>query len=169
PAADVLEQRRDKVKLSVHDGHCTVQSREMEPTVLARAEAVDAIEHDAPVGIPEPIKKPSKKKTAPVQQNVPPPAKTVDPKAAKLEKQRLLEEQKKLTSQQKVAPSKNGKPVQQPYDVNQANVGSGSRVTKGTQQAPQQAAQQAPQPQIVPEPKASVPQVNEDDKARQKK
>jgi len=183
PKADVLEQRRDKVKLSFHDGSCTLQSREMEPTILARADAIDAIEHDAPVGIPpEAVEKPTKK-SVPVQKNVAPPAKnkTIDPKAAKLDKQRQIEEQKKLAAQRKVAPSKTSKPVQEPLTkLDQANVGSKDNefgqlppppqqaVTKGTQQAPQQ----APQQQILPQPQPAAPPVNADDtqlQQRQKK
>jgi tRNA A-37 threonylcarbamoyl transferase component Bud32 len=151
PTSDLLEQRREKVKISFQDGSCVVASREIEPTTLARVGAsADDVEIPAPVGhVEKPVK--------------PPPAKTV-PKVKtaapqqKADEQKLLEQQKKSAAQQKKAPPTKGKPQEDPF-------------TKLNEQG-SQVNQPAPPSQIVPEPQAPAPQVNAEDNQqapRQKK
>ena len=83
PATDVLEQRRDKVKIGFHDGSCVVQSREVEPTRLTRVDrGRDEVEISAPVGLPQ--KEPTKqakptRKTAPATKTVPKQGKVAAP------------------------------------------------------------------------------------------
>jgi serine/threonine protein kinase len=146
PSRDVLEQRREKVKISFQDGSCVVASREVEPTTLARVDqSADDIVISAPVGrVEQPVKRPPVK-TVQKQAKAP-----VDPKASlkqqKLAEQKLLEDKKKTAAQSNAAPTK-GKAPEKPFTkVNEAQVN-----------------QPPPQSQIVPEPQAPPPQLNAED------
>jgi hypothetical protein len=144
PSSDVLEQRRDKVKISFHDGSCTVQSREVEPTHLVRAEAVDEVELPAPVGKPVVKNRPVQKTVAKKAKPIP-----VDPKTSV----KAAEVQKKQAA-----------PQQNPAVKSMPATDVGPQANPPPQQAPQQ--------QIVPQPQASVPSVNQADvqqPSRQKK
>ncbi|HEY5923883.1 MAG TPA: serine/threonine-protein kinase [Kofleriaceae bacterium] len=155
PSADALEQHRDKVKISFQDGSCTVQSREVEPTKLARAEAVNEVEIPAPVGKPvkraEPVKQPPAKQ--PPAKPVTKKGKTIplDPKQSL--KQQKADELEAQNAQRNAPLNKEPSPnVKQP--------------------PPQQAPQPAPsqQSQILPQPQAPPPQVSEEpQQQRQKK
>jgi tRNA A-37 threonylcarbamoyl transferase component Bud32 len=135
PKGDVLEQRREKVKISFQDGSCAVSSREIEPTALARVGvSVDDVEIPAPVGhLEKPVKRPPAK-------TVPKQGKARDPKA---EAQKLLEDKKK---QKTVAPPTKNASKEEPF-TKLNDVGSGVN-------------QPPPQSQIAPQPQAPPPQPN---------
>ncbi len=125
PSSDVLEQHRDKVKISFHDGSCVVQSRDVEPTTLTRVDRpVDEVEIPAPVGVV---------KLAPSA-----PRKTV------AKKTKAIAPVQNAPAQQQNAPAQEqknvGKKPQQSY-------------TKATTPPPAATAT-AQQPQILPQPSA---------------
>jgi tRNA A-37 threonylcarbamoyl transferase component Bud32 len=133
PATDVLEQRREKVKIGFQDGSCVIASREIEPTTLARVGAsVDDVEIPAPVGhLDKPVKRPPAK-TVPKQGKARPP------------QQKPVEVQKKAAQQNAAPPKAKTEPASQLGDVGaQAN-----------QPPPSQ------QSQILPQPQASAPPPN---------
>jgi len=158
PADDVLEQRRDKVKISFHDGSCTLQSSEVEPTKLVRAEAIDEVEIPAPVGKPildkKPVNKPAPSK-API--NVPIKGATkkgktipLDPKAnlkqQKAAELKQAEADKKAAAQRNAAVKSSGSKGSKGDPFTQLNAESGSAFE------PQAQSQIVPQPQAPPPP-----------------
>jgi tRNA A-37 threonylcarbamoyl transferase component Bud32 len=152
PASDVLEQHRDKVKISFQDGSCVVASREVEPTTLARVgQSGDDVEIPAPVGRVEPVKQPPTKKTVPKQAKPAPDPKT-SLKQQKVEEQKLLAGKKQAAAQRNTPPTK-GKSKEDPFTKLS---GAGS----GVNQPP-------PPSQIAPEPQANVPPVNAEDNQQQ--
>ncbi|HEY5944530.1 MAG TPA: serine/threonine-protein kinase [Kofleriaceae bacterium] len=160
PTTDVLEQLREKVKIGFEDGSCVVESREIEPTKLARVDKVaDTVEIPAPVGKPDKVV--DKPINAPPTKTVRKKGKTIplDPKLSaaqqKAADQKLLEANKKQAAvKQKPAANSVGKQAQDPF-TKLNDVGA-------------QANQPAPQQQIVPQPQAPAPQVNADDSQQQR-
>jgi serine/threonine protein kinase len=149
PASDVLEQRRDKVKIGFQAGSCVVQAREVEPTRLVRVDrGRDEVELSAPVGrieVPESKVPPTKSPVKPTAKTVPKRGKTIplDPKAS-LTQQKVDAGKKKAPPQQKAAPAKNvGEPQTSAYTP------------------PQNA--NAPQSQILPQPQPSAPPISAED------
>jgi len=131
---DVLEQRRDKVKLTFTNGSCVVQSREVESTLLERVDsATDGVDFSAPVGR---IDTPTK--TRPTAKTVAKPS-NANPKAAK---------KKALEQQQKVAPPPTKSAQQAPYTKGND---SGSQIVPQPQApAPQATAQDLTPQQAAP-------------------
>jgi tRNA A-37 threonylcarbamoyl transferase component Bud32 len=185
PAQDRLEQRREKVGLEFADGKCIVQTRKIEPTLLARVGGpAETSEISAPVGVPQQQEPGDQKKAPPTK--APPTKQTkkvipLDPKAAelsKLEDEKLAKESKQAP--QKKRPAKPTKGKQASFDfegsldnevgtLNAPNVAKKPTSTdtaprKGSAAASQAAPQNAapvPQSQVMPQPQPAAPQVTE--------
>jgi hypothetical protein len=191
PVRDLLEQERERVSLDFTAGKCVVQARKVEPSVLARVGiASDAHDISAPVGrlgtsdpgksIQKPA--PSKSKTASKTQSQ---SKTVIPLDPKAELQKGIDAKKKLEAQKTAnapattkKPSKGGKsaPIDFADDAkaqeNQANAPDVAKPTTPPYTPPKSAGSGAaqnvasppngpPQTQVMPQPRASGPQVSE--------
>jgi serine/threonine protein kinase len=188
PARDMLEQQRERVSLDFAGGKCIVQARKIEPSVLARVGiASDAHDISAPVGrleAPEPktksVKQKPPTKQAPTKQAakvlpLDPKAqlqKEIDAKNAKAKTQKTATAAQNAPVTTKKPSSKSGK--QSPIDFaeeaqeNQANVDNVANPTTPTYTAPKTAPSGSkqnvsppPQTQVMPQPQASAPQVNE--------